>query len=307
MLRTRSQQSSCRNLTSPPCPRGCCLCCNGVWRRTRRNGCGILETWNCCWWRLQPLPQLSSSPLGGVAANKVAWGVAALLAVVALGVSFVHFREAPPADPVLHLSVPLPENSIAGFLALSPDGRRIVIGFDTESKEQLWLRSLDSPQLQLLPGTDSARGPFWSPDGKSIGFFADGKLKTMPATGGPPQILCDGTGAVAGGTWNRDGVILFSTNGVSDPVRRVNAAGGACVAVTTPEGDSRHLFPEFLPDGKHFVYLVNGGDEASGASMLPHSTIPFPAGFFRMCPAPYSLRPLPGKNTGISCFCAGAR
>ena len=208
------------------------------------------------------VPAASSSPLGDVAANKMAWGAAALLAVAALGVSLLHFREALPADPVLHLSVPIPANSIAGFLALSPDGRRMVLGLGTESKEQLWLRSLDSPQIQLIPGTDDARGPFWSPDGKFIGFFADGKLKTMPATGGPPQTLCDGTGTAAGGTWNRDGVILFSTSNTGAPLRRVNAAGGACTAVTKPEGDSRQAFPEFLPDGKHFVYLVRQGDEA---------------------------------------------
>jgi Tol biopolymer transport system component len=205
-----------------------------------------------------PLP----SRLGNVAENKIAWGAAALMAVVSLGVTFVHFRESPPADPVLHLSVPLPGNSPAGFLALSPDGRRLVLGLANEGKLQLWLRSLDSPQLQPLPGTEGARGPFWSPDSKSIGFFADGKLKTIPATGGPPQVLCEGTGLFAGGTWNRDGVILFSTSEVGAPLQRVNAAGGTCTVVTKPEGDSSHAFPEFLPDGNFFIYLVRGGDEA---------------------------------------------
>jgi serine/threonine protein kinase/WD40 repeat protein len=205
-----------------------------------------------------PLP----SRLGNVAENKIAWGVAALMAVVALGVSFVHFRETPPTDPMLHLSVPLPGNSLAGFLALSPDGRRLVLGLANEGKLQLWLCSLDSPQLQPLPGTEGARGPFWSPDSKSIGFFADGKLKTIPATGGPPQVLCEGTGLFAGGTWNRDGVILFSTSEVGAPLQRVNAAGGTCTVVTKPEGDSSHAFPEFLPDGNFFIYLVRGGDEA---------------------------------------------
>ncbi len=207
-------------------------------------------------------PPPSPSRLGGIAENKVAWGVAALLAVIALGVSFVHFRETPPADPVLHLSVPIPANSLAGFLALSPDGQRMVISLYNEGKNQLWLRLLDSPQLQILPGTDNARGPFWSPDSKSIGFFADGKLKTIPATGGPPQVLCDGTGLAGTGTWNRDGVILFSTSEVGAPLQRVNAAGGACIVVTKPEGNSNHAYPEFLPDGKHFVYLVRQGDEA---------------------------------------------
>jgi Tol biopolymer transport system component len=118
------------------------------------------------------------------------------------------------------------------------------------------------PQLQFLPGTENARSPFWSPDSKFIGFFADGKLKTIPASGGPPQALCDGTGGAAGGTWNRDGVILFSTTGVGRPLQRVNASGGACTAITKVEGGSSHRFPEFLPDGKHFVYVVTPGEEA---------------------------------------------
>jgi len=206
-------------------------------------------------------PAAPSSPLSSIAANKVAWGVAALLAVIALGVSLVHFREVPPANPGLNLSVPLPANSLAGFVALSPDGGRMVLEIISQGITQLWYRSLDSAQLQLLPGTDGARGPFWSPDSKYFGFFADGKLKTMPATGGPPQILCDGTGVVADGTWSRKGVILFSSTGAGAPLRRVNAAGGACTAVTNPEGGNAYSFPQFLPDGNHFVYQVRGGDE----------------------------------------------
>jgi Tol biopolymer transport system component len=193
----------------------------------------------------------------------VAWIALAALLLLTLGaVSFVHFRETPPADSVVHLSVPIPGNAPVGFLALSPDGRRLVIQFVTEGKGQLWLRSLDSPQLQLLPGTEGARGPFWSPDSKSIGFFAGGKLMTMPATGGPAQMLCDGTGTAADGTWNRDGVILFSTSDVGAPLQRVYAVGGECTVSTKPEGDSSHVSPMFLPDGKHFVYLVRRGEEA---------------------------------------------
>ncbi len=192
-----------------------------------------------------------------------AWiATAAVLLVGFAALGFLHFRETPPADPVLRLSVPLPGNAGTGFVALSPDGRRLVITLFTEGKAQLWLRSLDSQQLRLVAGTDGARAPFWSPDSKFIGFFADGKLKTIAASGGPPQVLCEGTGFGAGGTWNRDGVILFSTSGVGDPLQRVNASGGACTAVTKPEGGSRHAYPEFLPDGKHFVFVVPGGDEA---------------------------------------------
>jgi eukaryotic-like serine/threonine-protein kinase len=190
------------------------------------------------------------------------WCIAGLLLLALIPANVLHFRETPPADPVLHLSVPLPANSLAGFVALSPDGRRLVIPLATEGKANLWLRALDSPRLQLLPGTDSARAPFWSPDGKSIGFFADGKLKIIAEAGGPAQVLCDGTGAGAGGTWNRDGVILFSTSGPGDPLQRVSASGGTCTPLARPKGGGRHAFPEFLPDGKHFIYVLSQGDEA---------------------------------------------
>ena len=220
----------------------------------------------------EPLPvsREHASPRGWIAATVI-------FALAALSVSFLHFRETQPADPVLNLSVPLPANTPAGFLAISPDGRRLVMRLAPEGKNQLWLRSLDSPQLQPLPGTENGRNPFWSPDGKFIGFFADGKLKTMPATGGPPQVLCEGTGLGTGGTWNRDGVILFGTEGdMSTPLRRVSATGGACTVVTRPEGGSRHSSPEFLPDGKHFLYVVTEGDEAK--SGLYVSSLDNPAG-----------------------------
>jgi len=251
-------------------------------------------------------PAAVPSLIGGVAANKIAWGVAALLAVVALGVSFVHFRETPQSDPGLYLAVPIPGNAPTGFVALSPDGRRLVLDLINGGKSQLWLRSLDSPQLQILAGTDNARGPFWSPDGKSIGFFVDGKLKTVPATGGPPQVLCDGTGVLAVGTWNREGVILFSTSGVGEPIRRVNAAGSACVAVTTPEADTRHLFPEFLPDGNHFVYLVRGGQEAKRGLYLAALDNPAPRRILADDSSAIFAPSTMGKKNGYLLFLRGS-
>ena len=145
------------------------------------------------------------------------------------------------------------------------------------------VRPLDSSQLQPLSGGENSRGPFWSADGKSIGFFdqSDGKLKTMPAAGGPTQALCAGAGLGGGGTWNREGVILFSGGGGSDaPIRRVNAAGGSCAAVTKPEGDSRHRYPAFLPDGKHFVYTVLGGEEAKRGVYVAAIDSPVPRRLF---------------------------
>lgn len=183
-------------------------------------------------------------------------GVSGLLLLLALAaVALVHFREVPPAAQVLRLSIPIPENNRASYFALSPDGRHLILSLSSGGKSQLWLRALDSPQLQPLSGTGSARYPFWSADGRSVGFFADGKLKTIPASGGPTQVLCD-AGLGGGGTWNRDGVILFSAE--SGPLQRVEAAGGTCTPVTRIESGSRHLYPVFLPDGKHFLYVLLG-------------------------------------------------
>ena len=126
---------------------------------------------------------------------------------------------------------------------------------------RLYIRRLDSQTLQPLSNTEGARNPFWSPDGKFIGFFADGKLKTIPAIGGPPQNLCDTTRG-AGGTWSRDGVILFSEER-PNPIFRTNSAGGACTPVTKAETATSHRVPVFLPDGNHFLYAAGTLDDPS--------------------------------------------
>jgi hypothetical protein len=194
--------------------------------------------------------------------HALAWiGVSGLLLLVSLAaLAFVHFRETPPSERVLRFSIPIPENSGVGHIAMSPDGRNLVMSIGSGGKSKLWLRALDSPLLQPLSGTDNARVPFWSADSRSIGFLADGKLKTVPAIGGPVQVLCD-AGLVGGGTWNRDGVILFSFRG---SLQRVEAAGGACNPVTKTEKGVFHQYPVFLPDGKHFLYVVFAGEEAKG-------------------------------------------
>ena len=186
---------------------------------------------------------------------------AGLFLLTTLGVSFVHFREATPDERVLRFSVPPPPNTLMGFLAISPDGRRLVAGVFSSNRGQLWLRSLDSDQFQILSGTVGARSPFWSADSRYIGFFADGKLKTIPATGGPTQTLCGETGLGSGGSWNRDGVILFGSD--AGPLRRVNAGGSECAPVTKTDQTARDGFPEFLPDGKHFLYFHQPANDES--------------------------------------------
>ena len=234
--------------------------------------------------------------------------VVAIITTLALAVlALMHFRETPPADPVLHLSVQLPANAAVGYLALSPDGWRLVIYLTREGKSQLWLRSLDSPRLQPLPDTENGRNPFWSSDGKFVGFFADGKLKTVSAAGGPAKVLCEGTGNGTGGTWNRDGVILFGVNpsGVSAPLQRVNASGGACTAVTMPEGESRHVHPEFLPDGKQFVFVVTGGDEAKRGLYVASLDNPAPRRLLADQSSAIFMPSTTGKKYGYLLFLRG--
>ena len=147
---------------------------------------------------------------------------------------------------------------IAGFMggSISPNGRRLAFTAKDESgKVMLWVRALDTLTAQPLPGTEGAGLPFWSPDTRSIGFFAQGKLKKISVEGGPPQTLCDALNG-RGGSWNRDGVIVFAPN-QNVPLNRVPSAGGEAVAVTKlmPQ-QTGHRFPSFLPDGKHFLYFT---------------------------------------------------
>ncbi len=140
--------------------------------------------------------------------------------------------------------------------AISPDGRRLVFSA-SEGKSQLWVRPLDSLAPQPLAGTDGASYPFWSPDSASVGFFADGKLKRIDIVGGAPQVLANAV-AGRGGSWNREGTIVFAPS-TTGPLLKVLATGGAAVAATRLEtGQPSHRFPQFLPDGRHLIYFVQG-------------------------------------------------
>ena len=185
------------------------------------------------------------------------WIVAALAILLAAAVSFLYFRETPPADAALRLSVPLPDKFGVSYLVLSPDGRTVAVAGSFGTRDGLWLRALDSLEPRPLSNTDGARHPFWAPDGRSLGFFADGKLKIIPVAGGPATALCDaGTGG--GGAWNREGVILFG--GDAGPIQSAIAGGGVPSPVTRAEPGERHRLPVFLPDGRHFLYVVQSTD-----------------------------------------------
>jgi Tol biopolymer transport system component len=126
----------------------------------------------------------------------------------------------------------------------------------SEGQSRLWLRPLGATSAQPLPGTEGASLPFWSPDSKSIAFFAESKLKRIDSSGGRPLPIADAAQG-RGGTWNADGVILFAPTGRS-PLFRVPASGGTPVAVTTLGDQVTHRFPFFLPDGRQFLFSAGG-------------------------------------------------
>lgn len=150
----------------------------------------------------------------------------------------------------------LPVSPAAGGIALSPDGSTLAFSAVTEGKMQLWVRRLDSMEARVLPGTEGAYYPFWSPDAAWIAFFAGGKLKKIPAAGGPAQTLCNAAHGW-GGDWSEDGLILFGSRGIG--IQRIAAAGGTPAAVTAwdrDRGEAGHHWPRFLP-GKRFLFAVD--------------------------------------------------
>ena len=186
----------------------------------------------------------------------------ALLAIAGLAVGY--FFRPPDVLPIIRTSISLPEGvhleTENSSLALSPDGRRLVFaGFDRSGKQQLWLRSLDSVTAQPLSGTDGATYPFWSPDGRSVGFFAGHLLKRLDVSSGIVQTVCDAPDG-RGASWGTSGTIVFSA-GPFTPLYGVPAAGGAPSQLTTlAEKNASHRVPHFLPDGVHVLFYASKGE-----------------------------------------------
>jgi Tol biopolymer transport system component len=192
------------------------------------------------------------------------WALAAIaiaVALLALAAWMLVPRVPPNESRLMRFTIPAPEkSSFAGSMAFSPDGRKLAFLAISNGRASLWVRSLDLLSPQALPGTEDAASPFWSPDGRWIAFFAQGKLKKIDSSDGLPKTLCDAADS-RGGTWNRDGVILFSSSS-SDGLYRVSADGGPVARVTKLDSsgnENSHRWPCFLPDGRHFLYLVLSG------------------------------------------------
>ena len=178
-------------------------------------------------------------------------------------------RPIPPA-PEMRVDIDTPPTRDPVSLAISPDGRRIVFAATTDGRSRLWVRSLDATAVRPLAGTEDARFPFWSPDGRSVGLFAaDDKLKRIDVDSGTMETLANAP-VGSGGAWNRDGTVLYSP--VPDsPIIRAAPSAGAVLAIGAA-GLTRldrprhtgHRFPQFLPDGRHFLYYVAGAPDVRG-------------------------------------------
>jgi Tol biopolymer transport system component len=217
-------------------------------------------------WELARTPAEGAEAPRAKKSARIPWIVAGIfasmfgLALVVLAMLYV--RETPAQTPVVRATIQPPESAtfspafgVSALPAVSPDGQRIAFSATKDGKSQLWVRPLDSVTPQPLAGTDDASLPFWSPDGKWIGFFAKGKLNRIDANGGPVLALAEAS-LGRGGSWSSQGVIVFApaANGV---LRKVSAAGGAVSdAGKLSPGEPSQRWPWFLPDGRHFLFAA---------------------------------------------------
>jgi Tol biopolymer transport system component len=190
----------------------------------------------------------------------VAWSAVALLVVAVAGLFLAGRRDDPPDSAPVRFTVDPPAGGAFFFtvggspFALSPDGRRLVFVSTTSGGPRLWVRAFDQSAERPLSGTEGAAQPFWSPDGTAVGFFADGRLKRIGLESGSVQVLADAP-VSRGGTWSREGVIVYGPM-INSGLMRVPANGGTPAPVTTlSPGEVTHRWPHFLPDGRRFLYL----------------------------------------------------
>jgi Tol biopolymer transport system component len=219
--------------------------------------------------------------------ERVAWAVAAILGIAALGLGIGLIGTLTAEKQVLRADIPPPPEMVfhlasyrPGPAVISPDGRRIAfVAGQTAGREQLWVREIDQLEARFLPGTEGAAYPFWSPDSRMIAFYAGGKLKKVDSGGGPPLTLANAPNG-KGGTWNEAGTILFTPSHGS-PIHQVSESGGESAPITeidSVRGENSHRFPYFLPDGDNFLFLARasatGGD---GGSAIYLSSLDNPA------------------------------
>ena len=206
----------------------------------------------------------------------IPWALAGLLAAGLAWLLLAGSRSKAAAPAPMRLSVTLPpgvvlsQSDIESHSSISPDGRWLVFVGSSGEKEQLYLRAIDSMVSHPLAGTEGAISPFWSPDSRNIGFFADGKIQRIPVAGGPPQLICDG-GIEALPNWGPSGQILFIQLGPSAGLWAVDAAGGEPRRIRglDARNESALLWPRFLADGRHFLFMsIDPSGERGGFPLL---------------------------------------
>ena len=188
------------------------------------------------------------------------WGAVAALLMASAAAAGWGLRGGPRLTTMrFELTYP-PELTNVDSARISPDGLHLAFhGTDATGRVHIWVRHLNAVTAQVLPGSEGAGRPFWSPDSRFIGFVAEDKLKKVDIAGGPAQKICDAPGG-SDGTWSPEGVILFDGTD-TQPILRVPAAGGVPVPAVKLDAARREAmvgWPEFLPDGRHFLYLVQG-------------------------------------------------
>jgi len=204
----------------------------------------------------------------------LAWGLTAVALLAALAVGFIYFRNSAPEAHAVRFTIPPPDNAAfmvlgtIGAPQLSPDGRSVVFVAGSGGVTQLWVRPLASFKPYVLAGTDGAHGVFWSPDGRNLAFFAQGKLKRIAISGGPAVSICD-VDQGRGGSWNRQDTVIFAK--FPGEIYQVPASGGQPKQVTrldASRGETSHRWPFFFPDGNHFFYMAGALGLASDENLI---------------------------------------
>jgi serine/threonine protein kinase/Tol biopolymer transport system component len=198
----------------------------------------------------------------------LAWLIAGALVVILI-VGAIWWRNSKPSVETMYFPAPLPFS--ARDMAVAPNGHTIaVVGYQEPARKNVvWIYELGSHGARSLAGTEGASYPFWSADGRSIAFFADAQLKKLDVSGGPVQTICDAPSG-RGGTWNKDGVIVFAPE-VTSGLSRVPASGGTPTQISLIDkslGQSGLRWPVFLPDGKHFLYLAANFTGRKGGNVV---------------------------------------